>query len=392
MNTGDWAGREAGRPWSQLREHPPAPDANDVQRLADLMAQAPRGAIVCGPVAGDVAEPVTRLAEQSGWPVLAEPTSGVRCGEHDRSHVVAGYDVILRDEAFASAHVPDLVLRVGDTPTSKPLRGWLAAGPQVVIDPHRAWHEPTRRAELVLHSEPAATCDALAAALEMRGGAIAGSWLEEWRRADAFVAPALARAPEPCEPRAYVAAASALQPGSLVWSASSMPVRDVEAFWPAAETPIRFLANRGANGIDGTIASAAGAARATGAPTLVLTGELALLHDLDGLLATRRTGIELTVLCVDNGGGGIFDFLPVAGSADRAAYMTHVATPAGLDLEALAGLAAMAYRPVSADEEIRAAVSAGPGLVHVRTDRAANVEVHREIAARVSAAIRDAVR
>jgi len=184
-----------------------------------------------------------------------------------------------------------------------------------------------------------------------------------------------------------MAAAGVLEPGTLVWTASSMPVRDVEAFWPAGPERTRFLANRGANGIDGTIASAAGAARATGAPVLVLTGELALLHDIGGLLAARRAGIELTILCVDNSGGGIFDFLPVAGSADRAAYETHVATPAGLDLETLSALAAMAYRPVSTDAEIRQAVADGPGLVHVRTDRAVNVEVHREIAERVSAGL-----
>ena len=385
MDAATWAGREGSLPWTQLREHPPAPDANDIQRLADRMASAPRGAIVCGTVGGEVAEPVARLAQQSGWPVLAEPASGVRCGEHDRSHVVAGYDVLLRDAPFAAAHAPDLVLRVGDTPTSKPLRAWVASAPQAVVDPHGAWHEPTRRAEVLLQAEPAAACDALAAALEMRGGAAGDTWLSEWRHADALVRPALAQAPEPSEPRAYVAAAGALPPGALVWMASSMPVRDVEAFWPAGPERTRFLANRGANGIDGTIASAAGAARATGAPCLVLLGELALLHDVGGLLGARRAGIELTVLCVDNGGGGIFDFLPVADSADRAAYETHVATPAGLDLETLSALAAMPYRSVSTDTEIRAAVSAGPGLVHVRTDRAANVALHQEIAARVAA-------
>ncbi len=387
MDADEWSGRGDGGPWVRVREHPPGPDANDVQRLAERVVDAPRGAIVCGPVQGHVSEPVSRLAAQTGWPVLAEPTSGVRCGEHDRSHVVSGYDLLLRDQAFAAGHAPDLVVRVGDTPTSKPLRAWLAAAPQVVIDPHGAWHDPTRTAELVLHAAPAAACDALASALEARGGATHAAWLEGWLHADSLVAPALAEAPEPSEPRAYVAAAGALQPGTLVWAASSMPVRDVEAFWPAGPQPTRFLANRGANGIDGTIASAAGAARATGAPTLVLLGELALLHDVGGLLAARRAGIELTVLCVDNGGGGIFDFLPVAGSSDPALYEYHVATPAGLDLEALSALAAMAYRPAGSDEEIRAAVAAGPGLVHVRTDRAANVSVHRAITARVAAGL-----
>ena len=163
----------------------------------------------------------------------------------------------------------------------------------------------------------------------------------------------------------------------------------MEAFWPAGTEPLRFLANRGANGIDGTIASAAGAARVTGSPTLVLLGELALLHDLGGLLAARRAGIALTVLCVDNGGGGIFDFLPVAASADREAYEEHVATPAGLDLEALSALAAMAYRPVSTDAEIRAAVAEGPGPGACPHRPRGQRGVHREIAARVAAAASD---
>src|SRR5436190_1379237 len=141
----------ADRP-PELREHSSAPDANDVQRLADRIAATPRGAIVCGPTREDVAEVVARLAGEAGWPVLAEPTSGLRCGGHDRSHVVAHYDVLLRVEAFTQEHLPALVLRVGDTPTSKPLRELLARTEQVILDPDAAWHEPTRSAGLLLHA------------------------------------------------------------------------------------------------------------------------------------------------------------------------------------------------------------------------------------------------
>ncbi len=116
-----------------------------------------------------MAEPAARLAAAAGWPLLAEPTSGVRCGPHDRSHVVAHYDVLLRAGRFADDHSPGLLLRVGDMPTSKPLRAWAARAPQVVLDPHGAWHEPTRRAELLLRSAAAPALDALAAAVELRG-------------------------------------------------------------------------------------------------------------------------------------------------------------------------------------------------------------------------------
>jgi len=381
-----WRGREGGRPWVELREHSSAPDANDVQRLAERIARSPRGAIVCGPTGEDVAEPVARLAGEAGWPVLAEPTSGLRCGEHDRSHVIAHYDVFLRVEGFAMRLGPELVLRVGDTPTSMPLRELLAATPQVVLDAHAAWHEPTRSAELLLHAAAAPTCDALAAALEMRTIERDPSWLGSWREADSTVPGALAESPDPFEPKALAAIEPALPAGASVWVGSSMPIRDVEAYFPQSDKPIRFLANRGANGIDGVVASAAGAALAAEGRAWLLTGELALLHDLGGLLAAGRAGAELTIVCLDNGGGSIFDFLPVAEAADPEAYERHIATPAGVELERVAALADLPHTTASSPAEV-AAAAAQPGLVEVRTDRAENVRLHREVVTRVAAAL-----
>ncbi len=390
LERSDWDGRPGGSAWTVVREHDPAPDGTDVQVAADRLSGLTHGVIVCGTSGvADVAAPVTRLAAATGWPVLAEPTSGLRCGPHDRSHVVAHYDVLLRSESFAAGHPAQAVVRIGDTPTSKPFRSWLAdAEAQLVIDPHGAWNEPTRRAGLVLRATPQSACDALAAALEMRGFEADAGWLASWRDADALVPAALGEADEISEPAAYTAAAGNLpEAGALVFVASSMPIRDVESFWPTGPEPARFLSNRGANGIDGTIASAAGAARATGLPTLVLTGELALLHDLGGLMAAARAGVELTVLCVDNGGGGIFDFLPVAGAADPELYREHVVTPARLDLEAVAGLAGMEHRAAASREEIAEALAGGPCLIEVRSDHSTNVAAHHDLFARVHGAL-----
>src|SRR4051794_35098852 len=157
-----WEGRADGGPWVQV--HQPGPEAS--VPLADGMAaripQGARGAIVVGAVGEDVAEPVTRLASACGWPVLADAASGVRFGPHDRSHVIAHYDVLLRSEGWAAGHRPGLVMRIGDTPTSKPLRAWLTGAPQLVVDPHATWHEPTRTAETIVQAAPAALCEALA--------------------------------------------------------------------------------------------------------------------------------------------------------------------------------------------------------------------------------------
>jgi 2-succinyl-5-enolpyruvyl-6-hydroxy-3-cyclohexene-1-carboxylate synthase len=360
----EWAGREDGQPWTEVREHASAPHADDVHALAARIAEAPRGVIVCGPTDEDVAEPAARLAAECGWPLLAEPTSGARCGDHDRSHVVAHYDVLLRVERFELEHAPELVVRVGDTPTSKPLRGLLARTPQVVLDPHAAWHEPTRRAELLLHAAAAPTLDALAATLEMRTARRDPGWVASWRRADALVPPALAQAPDPFEPKVLAGLEPALPDDAVVWVSSSMPVRDLEAYFPQSPKRLRFLANRGANGIDGVVSSALGAALASGRPSWLVTGELALLHDTGGLLAARRAGVDLEILCLNNGGGAIFDFLPVAEHAEPELYEEHIATPAGVDPRAIA-----------------------PGITEVRTDRRANVRLHREVVERLARAL-----
>ncbi len=364
LDAADWAGRDDGRPWTELRDHAAAPHADDVQELAGRIAVQKRGAIVCGPTAEAIAEPAARLAAACGWPLLAEPTSGVRCGPHDRSHVVAHYDVLLGVGEFADEHAPGLLLRVGDMPTSKPLRAWAARAPQMVVDPHAAWHEPTRRAELLLRAAAAPTLDALAAAVEMRAPVRDEGWLAAWRAADAVVPAALAEAPDPFEPKVLAGLEPDLPDGAIVWLSSSMPVRDVEAHFPQSAKRLRFLSNRGANGIDGVVSSAAGAALATGAPVWLLTGELALLHDIGGLLAARRAGADLHVVCLNNGGGGIFDFLPVAEHADQALYEEHIATPVTADLAALA-----------------------PGVTEVRTDRRTNVELHRQVVERVRQAL-----
>ena len=308
----------------------------------------------------------------------------MRCGEHDRSHVVAHYDVLLRGKAFAAAHLPQLALRLGDMPTSKPLREWLAGAPQVAIDPHAAWHEPTRAAELILEAASGPACAALAGALEMRTVDRDPGWLASWRAADALVPTALAEADDGFEAKLLAALEPALPDGALVWSSSSMPVRDVEACFPSSAKPLRFLANRGANGIDGVVSSAAGAALASGRPTFLLIGELALLHDLGGLISARRAGAELTIVCIDNGGGGIFDFLPVAERADPELYEGHIATPVGIELERVAALAGIAHSRADTPAELQAAIGS-PGLVEVRTDRGRNVALHRELAERVAA-------
>jgi len=391
IRASDWVGRADGEPWTAVHEAQPLAEPGLLAALAARIAATPRGAIVCGPTDEAVAEPVARLAAAAGWPVLAEPCSGVRCGEHDLSHVVAHYDALLRSDAFAQAHVPGLVLRIGDMPTSKPLRAWVArAGAQMLIDPHGTWHEPTRLAGEIVQAAAVPTCAALAGALETRGAdpdpdADRG-WMRGWRSADDRVTPLLDAEEDPFEPRAYTAIAPALPDGALVWVGSSMAIRDVETFFPRLAKRVRLLSNRGANGIDGVIAAAAGAALATSCPTWLLIGDVSLQHDIGGLIAAASAGADLRIVCVDNGGGGIFDFLPVAEHARRDAYERHIATPATVEIAAAAALARMRHTAASTVGEIRAAAT-DPGIVDVRTNRLENVRRHRALLAAVAAVV-----
>src|SRR3954466_14596666 len=218
-----WDGRPDGGPWVQVYEA----SAEAASVLADGMAaripQGARGAIVVGSAHENVAEPVARLAAACGWPVLADATSGVRFGPHDRSHVIAHYDVLLRSEGWAAGHRPGLVMRIGDTPTSKPLRAWLTGAPQLVVDPHATWHEPTRTAETIVQAAPAALCEALAERLERAGFRPEQDWLGGWREADDLVPPALTATPDPFEPKVLAAVAGAAPPGGPPRGAAPAP-------------------------------------------------------------------------------------------------------------------------------------------------------------------------
>jgi 2-succinyl-5-enolpyruvyl-6-hydroxy-3-cyclohexene-1-carboxylate synthase len=320
-----------------------------------------------------------------GVPVLADALSGARHG----ANAVAHYDALLRDARFAAAMRPDLVLRAGDLPTSKPLRAWLAGlegVPQWALDPEEAWQDP---AGVVTRSFGLDGATALRdAPLDPEDG-----WLGRWRDADARAAVALdgVLGDELNEPNVARALATSVPADARVVVAASMPVRDVETFWPAPAGPgPAALANRGANGIDGTLATGYGVAAADDRPAYVLLGDVAFAHDVGALLTAKRLGGDLTVVVVDNDGGGIFDFLPVSTQRDH--YEEHVLTPTGLDVARAAALYGAAYLEADDLAALHAAVSEPPRgttIVRARTDRAANVALHRRCWEAVAAALRE---
>jgi 2-succinyl-5-enolpyruvyl-6-hydroxy-3-cyclohexene-1-carboxylate synthase len=381
------------RPLTAVAGAVASPEPALLDELAERIAALPRGLILAGRQTDPaLAAPVASFARAAGYPILAEPTSQLRCGAHDRDLVAWPYDALAR--AAPGRLAPELVVRFGDMPTSKSLRRWIASLEglrQIVVDPAAGWNEPSRRAETIVRADRVAVARGLAERLEPSAGDWIGLWASASQAAAESFASRLAEIGELTEPGVHHALASAYADGELVYTASSMPIRDQEAFLPSVATDVRFLCNRGANGIDGLVSSGVGAAIASGRPTNVLLGDLALHHDMNGLVAIREASTPVRVVVLDNGGGGIFDFLPQAEAMAEDEFESLMNTRVDLDLSRVASVYGLEHRRIASVDELDAALGAGTGLIEVPVDRARNVELHRDLTAAAGAAAEQAL-
>ena len=379
-------GRPGGRPWTLVQSVPLPP-----RPLADLSAELPvRGAVVVADGATQAdADAAVRLAEAAGWPVLSEPTGNARRGPN----AIATYPLLLAG-SFATAHLPELVVTVGKPGLSRSLLGWLRrADRQVVVDPHPDWPDPTRTAALVVPAVPTPGVGHRQEAASRP----ATDWLASWREAESAARAAIDRVLD----RAEQATGRLTEPGlarelgrlapadSLLFVGSSKPIRDFEAQL-RPDLLAHVVANRGASGIDGCVSSAVGAALAWqgagGGPAYAIVGDLAYLHDRNGLvLGPDELRPDLTVIVVDNDGGGIFSLLPQAGIVG---FERVFGTPHRADLVADAAVTGIPVAEVRTAAELAEAVkpAAGLRLVLVRTDRAAETALQQELGAAVTAA------
>jgi 2-succinyl-5-enolpyruvyl-6-hydroxy-3-cyclohexene-1-carboxylate synthase len=382
-----------GRPLTAVTHIDLEPSTFLLDEVAGHIGNAISGVIVAGrQLDPELREPLAHLARVSGFPILADPTSQVRCGPHDRSHVIAAYDLLLREEHFARSVVPDLILRFGEMPTSKPLRAWIegSGADQIVIDPYGGWNEPTNRAAAILRADPTELASGWAArveGLEGRERPMPERWTEAEAAAQAALDEAFEGEKEISEPALHRALGAAHRDGDLVYASSSMPIRDQEAFLPASSTDVSFLSNRGANGIDGLVSSGIGAAQASGQPTTIVTGDLGFLHDIGALAALREASTPVRIVVIDNGGGGIFHFLPQEEALGKDEFETLLGTPRGVDVAKAAALFGLPHHRLQSLGELPQALAAGTGLIEVKTDRAANVATHRRLGAAVRATL-----
>ncbi len=345
-------------------------------RLAPVLDEATcsaRGIVVAGRGTADP-HALAALAEDLGWPLLADPSSG--CAG-DTS--IALFDPLLRT-SFADVARPEVVIRGGGMPASKVLAQWLdgCGHEELVVAAPGWWPDPSRRAALVLDAVPTVAASHRPVA----------EWVEAWQVASAAVGEAVDRALDDAplsEPAVARHLTRTLPPGAVLVASSSMPVRDVEWFG-VGRRDLRVLSNRGANGIDGVVSTAVGAAL-TGAKTTLLIGDVAFLHDSNGLLGLTDRGVDLTIVVLDNDGGGIFSFLPQWTDLPPERFERFFGTPHGLDLVALSRAYGVDAARVGSVEEL--AWRPGVRVLVVPTDRDENVVLHRRLEAAASAAVRE---
>ena len=367
----------------------PRPEA--LEAAVEALDRSQRPLLVAGPESGGLpAEPLAALARALGAPLLADPLSGLRTGGHDRTHLLDAYDAWLRDPR-SGALAPDCVLRFGAAPTSKALNQFLAGAgdaTHILCDLPGSFRDPNGVTTQRLTADPRSAANALR---EELSGQVNGDWLTQWRERDARArrsldAYALAAA-DPFEGRAVVELQRALSPGATIFAGNSMPVRDVDSFLASDEKALTVTSNRGANGIDGVVSSALGHAAAGAGPVALLIGDISLYHDLNGLWAGMRHGLDLTIVVLNNGGSAIFHYLPQA--AHEHVFEEWFATPSDIDFAAAARAYGVSHRVLGNWSELEEAlVGRGKGvrIVEVPTDRVRNLEMHQEAWARANEA------
>ncbi|OTF09888.1 2-succinyl-5-enolpyruvyl-6-hydroxy-3-cyclohexene-1-carboxylic-acid synthase [Halorubrum sp. SD612] len=431
---------ERGRdgPYVDVTRGAPEPGDDELRALATELSEADRGLIVAGPAdpPGIDPEAVTALAHATGFPVLADPLSGLRYGGHTRvAPVIGGYDAYLSadlagdgDEGAGSDGWadPDLVVRLGASPTSKRLRKYLAGtgADQYQVDPAGRWREAEFAATDLVVAEPSRLCARLSRLVA--GGSGDPDWRAQWEDADRVAEAVHAREADAVgedgpdatavetdagfhEGDALRAVADALPDPATLFVSNSMPVRDLDRFVGPTTANVTALGNRGVSGIDGIVSSALGAGSGTTDDLTLVVGDLALYHDSNGLLAVDRCDVDVTVVAVNNDGGGIFHKLPI--EEFEPPFTESFKTPHGLDFGSLAELHGLEHVRIDArpdahadrgdtpaeradvvGEDLAAAVSraheaTGSHLIEVDTDAEASHRTRERLAAAVDAAV-----
>ena len=381
-------------PWTQYTDTRLSPGINEIQRIKLKLAKARRGVIIAGAVSGtDDSRAISKFAEKLGWPLIPDIRSGLRL-KPGADVIIQMADQILLSDKFRRAVAPDVIVHLGGRITSKRIQQFISqsSADYVLIHDQSTRMDPDHRVTCRITATLPAILNRLAT--DKRG---ASSWLRKWVIVNNAVQlkwrSIAEKATELSEPGVAHIVARSIPAGHRLALASSMPIRDMDMYGLSEADAGIVASNRGVSGIDGNIASAIGFACGAKSPVTLIIGDLAFLHDMNSLAMLKSSPYPVTIIVVNNNGGGIFSFLPIA-SAPRH-YETCFGTPHGMEFAEVAAMHDVNYAHISTGKEFKSlyrefADSGRHGIIEVRTDRADNVKLHRTVQAQLKKTADDA--
>jgi 2-succinyl-5-enolpyruvyl-6-hydroxy-3-cyclohexene-1-carboxylate synthase len=391
-----FAEEKGERPFTQIMRGALQPTQAQIDWAGEVLQNHPRGLIICGPrcPGGDFVQALSQLSAECGYPILADPLSGLRFGPHVASTaVLGGYETFLQgNQAFPP---PDVILRFGAVPTSKWLNKYLSRSDPVYhihIRESGSWADQDHRTRQFLQVDPIALCHDLAGSVTR---AIDHHWQQQWLETESICWSTVEASLQTIGFDGSVVAdvLDLLPTDATLFVGNSLAIRHVDQFGQPRTEPFRLFANRGASGIDGNISTGLGIAAVSGGPNVLLVGDITFFHDSNGLMAINQQAIsDVTIVLLNNNGGGIFRRLPIA--QFKTPFEELFLTPHNLDFAPLAAMYGIEYTLIVDRTAFKAALNESiatpnPTIIEVRTDSRKDESIRRQIIAQVETALRN---
>jgi 2-succinyl-5-enolpyruvyl-6-hydroxy-3-cyclohexene-1-carboxylate synthase len=382
-NLFEFAERQGG--YVTIEHGTPRLEKEVMARIGEELKKYEKGIIVCGSLeeAGFI-EAVVQLAENLQYPIIADPLSQLRSGKHDGTNIIDTYDTFLRNDDAKNALKPDVIIRFGAMPVSKALTIFLKENKEAeqwVIDGGMGWRDPSLLTTSMIYCSETSFCEELSSFVEKRA---TSKYLSKWRDLNTYTKENMLRIREVTqlsEGRLFNLLPELLPEGATLFVGNSMPIRDLDSFFYFNHKSIKIMANRGANGIDGTVSTALGASTVH-QPLYLVLGDLTFFHDLNGLMAAKLHNLNIKIIVINNNGGGIFSFLPQANHPRN--FEQLFGTPLDLKFEQVVQMYDGTYELISDWNHFTSSIEQnlqnnGLSVMEVTTNRDTNLKEHRDL-------------